>query len=433
MNLGQENEHQEFKESLSQLDKGLKSISAMLNKHGEATVYFGVKDNGDICGLTVGKNTLMDIRNRIRDKIEPRIYPEIKELQDDGKNYIRVTAKGKDIPYSADGRYYIRVVSADEQADNAILRKMLASSDADMIRQKESPEQQLKFTTFFALLAANGIHPEMSEDFLWNYGLLNSEGRFNGNAYLLADNNNIRINVITFDGLDKSVMSKRTEYGNKCLLAAMNEVLQYFESINTKTVDVTGAKRIEKPLFDQASFREAWVNACLHNDWNNTLPPAIYVYDDRIEIVSYGGLPYSLSLEGFYHGTSVPVNKSLMTIFIATGFAEQSGHGVPTIVSRYGEKAFAFSNGMVMVTIPFDHEPDYPAKQKEINGTINGLTDNQRKVYELLKKDGTLSQQAVANQSGLSLGGVKKIYAALQAVGLMERKGNRRNGYWVVK
>ena len=149
MNLGQENEHQEFKESLSQLDKGLKSISAMLNKHGEATVYFGVKDNGDICGLTVGKNTLMDIRNRIRDKIEPRIYPEIKELQDDGKNYIRVTAKGKDIPYSADGRYYIRVVSADEQADNAILRKMLASSDADMIRQKESPEQQKRASTEF--------------------------------------------------------------------------------------------------------------------------------------------------------------------------------------------------------------------------------------------------------------------------------------------
>lgn len=34
MNLGEENEYQEFKESLSQLDKGLKSISAMLNKHG---------------------------------------------------------------------------------------------------------------------------------------------------------------------------------------------------------------------------------------------------------------------------------------------------------------------------------------------------------------------------------------------------------------
>ena len=37
------------------------------------------------------------------------------------------------------------------------------------------------------------------------------------------------------------------------------------------------------------------------------------MYDDRIEIISYGGLPFSLSKEGFFRGTSVPVNKSLLT------------------------------------------------------------------------------------------------------------------------
>lgn len=238
----------------------------MLNKHGEATVYFGVKDNGDVCGLTIGKDTTMDIRNHIRDKIEPRIYPKIDECVDEGKSYLKVTAKGTNIPYSFDGRYYIRIVSADEQADNAVLRKMLASSDADIIKQKEAPYQQLKFNTFFALLAANGIHPDLSEDFLGNYGLINSDGKMNTNAYLLSDDNDIRINVVTFEGKDKSVMSKRTEYGGKCLLTSMDEVLKYFESINTTDVDVTGIKRNEKQLFDQASFREAWINACLHND-----------------------------------------------------------------------------------------------------------------------------------------------------------------------
>ena len=50
MNLGKEDEYNEFKESMSQLDKGLKSVTAMLNRHGEATVYFGVADNGDDVG-----------------------------------------------------------------------------------------------------------------------------------------------------------------------------------------------------------------------------------------------------------------------------------------------------------------------------------------------------------------------------------------------
>jgi predicted HTH transcriptional regulator len=433
MNVGKESEYQEFKESLGQLDKGLKSISAMLNKHGEATVYFGVKDNGDVCGLTIGKDTTMDIRNRIRDKIEPRIYPKIDECVDDGKSYLKVTAKGTNIPYSFDGRYYIRIVSADEQADNAVLRKMLASSDADIIKQKEAPYQRLKFNTFFALLAANGIHPDLSEDFLGNYGLINSDGKMNINAYLLSDDNDIRINVVTFEGKDKSVMSKRTEYGGKCLLTSMDEVLKYFESINTTDVDVTGIKRNEKQLFDQASFREAWINACLHNDWNNMLPPAIYVYDDRMEIVSYGGLPYSLSTDGFFSGTSVPVNKSLLTIFIAAGYAEQSGHGVPTIVAKYGKEAFSFSNGMVMVTIPFEHEPDYVVRKKDLSIRKTELNSNQKKVYDLLKQNGDLSLQQVADECRLSLSGVKKICSMLQKNGFVERIGSKRDGHWVVK
>ena len=45
MNIGFENEYQEFKEGLGQLDKGLKSLTAMLNKYGNATVYFCVDDN----------------------------------------------------------------------------------------------------------------------------------------------------------------------------------------------------------------------------------------------------------------------------------------------------------------------------------------------------------------------------------------------------
>lgn len=55
MNIGNENEYQEFKEGLGQLDKGLKSITSMLNKHGNATVYFGVNDDGEVCDLSIRK------------------------------------------------------------------------------------------------------------------------------------------------------------------------------------------------------------------------------------------------------------------------------------------------------------------------------------------------------------------------------------------
>ncbi len=46
-------------------------------------------------------------------------------------------------------------------------------------------------------------------------------------------------------------------------------------------------------------FREAWLNACLHNRWSRQTPPAVYMFDDCIEIISVGGLPDGLILEEF--------------------------------------------------------------------------------------------------------------------------------------
>lgn len=434
MNLGKEDEYQEFKEGMGQLDKGLKSLTAMLNRHGRATVYYGVNDNGFVTGLSIGKNTKMDIRNIIRNKIEPRIYADIQEECDEnGRTFLKVTATGFDIPYSFDGRYYIRNVSADEMATNEMLRKMLTSSDADIIRQKESPLQNLTFNAFFAILSTNGIHPKNTTEFYSNYCLLNRDGKFNFVAYLLSDNNNISIKVITFAGLDKRVMSSRTEYGSRCLLVSASEVMKYFESINTTNVNLNGAQRDEVHLFDFASFREAWINACLHNDWNNAIPPSVYMYDDRIEVVSYGSLPFTLSKEGFFNGTSVPVNKSLLMVFMAAKFAEQSGHGIPTIVEKYGREAFSFDDGMIKVTIPLAFE-----RQDVLirNGRVlqkNGLTISQKKVYDALAENGEVSLEEVAEMTSLSLSGVKKICAKLQQYGLLERKGSKRNGTWEVK
>lgn len=58
MNIGKETEFIEFKESTADKDKGIESMSSILNKHGKGTLYFGVKDNGDVKGQTIGDSTL---------------------------------------------------------------------------------------------------------------------------------------------------------------------------------------------------------------------------------------------------------------------------------------------------------------------------------------------------------------------------------------
>ena len=74
-----ENEFIEFKESLSQLSRASESIVAMLNKHSKAQVLFGIKDNGDVIGVTLGNKTLKDISELLIRKIKPSIIPTITE------------------------------------------------------------------------------------------------------------------------------------------------------------------------------------------------------------------------------------------------------------------------------------------------------------------------------------------------------------------
>lgn len=50
MNLGSESEFVEFKKSAGEHKESLRAISAMLNKHGRGSLYFGVRDNGDVVG-----------------------------------------------------------------------------------------------------------------------------------------------------------------------------------------------------------------------------------------------------------------------------------------------------------------------------------------------------------------------------------------------
>ena len=216
MNLGKEDELKEFKESLTQLDKGLKSLVAMLNKNGKGTVYFGVTDNGEVKGITVGEDTLMDIRNKISERVQPKVICEIKELKDENKkSYIMISATGSDIPYSYDGRYFIRNVSADEQVGNELLRKMLASGNIDLITQAPSEKEDLSFSGLCNELRKHGIHASDSQEFRENYGLYNSDGKYNRMAYLLSDQNSLIIKVMRFAGTDKTVVDERAIYKNQ--------------------------------------------------------------------------------------------------------------------------------------------------------------------------------------------------------------------------
>lgn len=434
MNLGEENEFQEFKESLSQLDKGLKSLSAMLNRNGKGTIYFGVDDNGNVIGgIQKGKKTFEDIRNKVKNLIDPSVTISIKSLKDENNNvYIKLYAEGTDIPYSFDGRYFIRNVSSDEKVENNLLRKMLISSDQDIISNIESDIQSLHFTQFLNYLVSFGLTVKNNRNFFKSKNFFTKDNKYNLLAYLLSDENDLSIKVVSFEGIDKTGFSKRTEFGKKCLLLSVKDVLNYISSINTTKIDVSNGIREEINLFNFEAFREAWINACVHSSWQNLLGPSIFIFDNRIEILSYGSLPYGLSLDEFFDGCSKPVNRSLLNIFNSAGFSEQSGRGIPKIINAYSKDVFKFSGDTIKVTFKFNYVPDFVAFRTTKQSFFDKLTKNQKDVYEYLKNNQKATLNQVSLDTSISISTVKKAASKLQELKLIERKGSKKEGYWEI-
>ncbi len=434
MNLGKENEFQEFKESLTQLDKGLKSLSAMLNRNGKGTIYFGVDDDGNVIGgVEVGKKTFEDIRNKIKNLIDPSITVSIDSLKDEkGNTYLKLYAEGLDIPYSYDGRYFIRNVSSDEKVENNLLRKMLLSNDMDIISNIESDIEELHFSQFLGQLISLGYSVKNDKNYFKSKNLLTKDNKFNLLAYLLSDENDVSIKVVSFEGIDKSGFSKRTEFGKKCLLLSVNEVLNYISSINVNKIDVSDGIRKEIPLFDFEAFREAWINACLHTAWQNVIGPSVFIYDDRIEVFSYGDLPYGLSLEEFYEGCSKPVNRALLNIFNSVGFSEQSGRGVPKIIKAYSKDAFKISNDSIKVRLKFNYTPDFVAFRSSKQDSFNKLSKYQKDVYDYLKNNPKATLNQVALDTSISISTIKKIVSRLQELKFIERSGSKKDSTWII-
>lgn len=426
MNIGYETETVEFKKSTGELKEGIISLSSMLNKHSEGTVYFGVKNNGDVIGQKIGDRTLRDVSQMVASSIKPQLIPTITLELLDGYNVIKLNAQGSEKPYSAFGRYYIRSADEDRELSPAELRRIMQENESnDFIASLPADHQNLTFSQLKTLYATKGLTVN-ENGFEQNLGFFNKDNQYNLLAELLADENNISVKVVTFRGKDKSEIIKRNEYGFKCLALSMDQVLSYMEAINDTKVVLGSHQREEIKLFDFAAFKEAWQNACLHTKWSQRNPPAVYIFSDRIEVISTGGLTDGLTKEEFFKGISRPVNAKLQKIFGQLGYVEQTGHGIPLIISKYGMQAFDITENFVNVVIPFNRE--FAEKQPEISKPLN---ESQAKIYNYLKEHPEATIKILVSECGVSDGYARKILTFLKENGYVRHEGSNKYGTWL--
>ena len=88
-----------------------------------------------------------------------------------------------------------------------------------------------------------------------------------------------------------------------------------------------------------------------------------------------------MAIEDFYEGISHPRNSTLMRVFLNMGLTEHTGHGVPTIIKKYGKEIFEITDNYVKCKIPFDK------RVLELSNKNVGLNKTEKAVLRLLIED----------------------------------------------
>ncbi len=339
----QETETIELKSSLTTSFE--KELVAFLNTHN-GTIYIGVNDNGDICGVDNLDETMCKISDIITDCIlpNPQELVTISTKLVNALWIIEVNVTRGNLLYYI-GRYgrsskgcYIRVGTTCKSMTEKQIEtryKEIYSPKCD-ITKIESTQNDLTFKQLKIYYTEKNYHLS-NRTFKKNLHLLTTTGKYNLLAEMLADENRVSIKIARFKGRDKSELSEKSEYGYKCLLIAIDKIINCLEAENYAMSIIKSGQRIDKRLFDMSSLREIFINAIAHNDWT-IVEPAIYIFDNRIEIISHSVLPDGQTVEMFYKGISTPRNKELMRILADLNYVEQTGHGIPNVIKVYGKK-----------------------------------------------------------------------------------------------
>ena len=363
----------EFKETIT--NTFLKTVSAFSNYEG-GTIYFGIDDEGNIKGLPDVKQACLDIENKINDSISPQPNYML-EIQNNNRTIKLTVQRGLQKPYLYKSKAYKRNDTATIEVDTLELSRLIL--EGKNIRFEELPceDQNLSFEIFQHKLKECIQIETFNRDTLKTLNLYSDGNGYNNAAGLLADRNHFPgIDIVKF-GENISVIQKRATFENISILEAYEKAIDMYRDYYQYEV-IQGADRKKMEKIPEAAFREAIANALIHRVWDVEAQIRVLMYDDKIEIISPGGLPAGITEEEYLSGKlSILRNRNLANVFYRLGFVEIFGTGITRIKQLYEGKMilpeFVVSENTITIVLPI------------LENALN-LTEDERVIYKILSK-----------------------------------------------
>ena len=326
--------------------------------------------------------------------------------------------------YLYKSKAYKRNDTATIEVDTLEFSRLVLDGRNISFEELPCKDQQLSYEILNRKLKENIQIETFNQDTLKTLNLYNNVNGFNNAAGLLADKNHFSgIDIVKF-GENISIIQKRVTFEHISVLEIYEKALAVFRDYYQYEV-IQGADRKMVEKIPEAAFREAIANALIHRVWDINSHTRVSMFDDRIEVVSPGGLPAGITAEEYLSGKlSILRNRNLANVFYRLGLVEIFGTGITRIKQLYAESLikpeFEVSENAIKIVLP-------------IFETNVNLTEDEKVIYKFLSKTMLKPISEIAPYVPFGKSKTTQLLKAMEKKGVIAVEGKGRGTKYIIK
>jgi ATP-dependent DNA helicase RecG len=443
----------EFKESLPVPAELTKAMVAFANTDG-GWLLVGVTDRGDVRGVTFGDREAQLVLNVARNNCVPHLQPRTETVELDGKTVavIRVE-RGRQKPYQANERIYVRIGASTRAATQVELLSMLQESgllsfdqlpvlnatldDLDLNKAREYLARQ----TDPARLVTNGDVLELlthlkavvryEERRIPSIGGLLLFGKDPQRELMHSE-----LRAARFHGRDVvgPITDKQDCRGT--LPEIIDQATEFVRRNRRIVPRMEGIRRIDVEEYPLPAVREAIANAIAHRDYALTGSSIrLFLFDDRLEIISPGRLVFPVTLELLGHVRETR-NRLIVRVLRDLGYIEDLGTGIRRIRAAMANSGlrppiFAEEHHQFIITLygaATEGGVAVPLTDEAVRWELN---ERQARALEYLKACGQITRSEYCTLTGVQKSTAHQDLQNLVSKGIVVRRGKGRGTRYV--
>ncbi len=417
------------------------TVIAFANSEG-GTIYVGIEDDGKVCGVNDVDETILRITNMVRDNIKPdlTLFVDCYVSKMEEKDVVVVNVqRGTARPYYLRNKgirpegVYIRQGASSVPASEFVILNLIKETSNDNYEDGVSLRQDLTFdytTTYFAKKNVAFEEPQKK-----SLHIINKDGLYTNLGFLLSDQCSHSIKLAVFDGYEKYDVFRDRQEVSGSVLYQLEEAYEFIDKYNKVRAEFDRLERIDIWDYPKEAVREALLNAVVHRDYSYNDSTLISIFNNRLEIVTIGGLVSGAQFEDIMMGVSMLRNKKLANIFYRLKLIEAFGTGIMKIYKNYSD----FDNKPLLQTSPNAFKITLPnlyesSKKENTNyKTEINLNNYEKAIIEYISNHQFITRKDVEEIIDVSQAYALTILKRMLEKNVIQKIGEGRSSKYILK